>query len=156
MAVVSGVACEESTRPEPDAGPDAAAGCMFRGERVAPGPEFRIDCVGPPEARCCVPCACGRAPGPAGEYGITCLASRRDVQQTICTEQSYCSYGGRQYVPDAVFPAADGCNTCSCRSEASIGRVVCTENKVCDGGVDASDASDADIDGGADAARDGD
>ncbi|MCA9679126.1 MAG: hypothetical protein KC464_29120, partial [Myxococcales bacterium] len=49
-----------------------------------------------------------------------------------------CSYGGRTYPVGAVFPAGDGCNSCSCTASG----VACTELACAfDGGVDADPAS---------------
>ena len=45
-----------------------------------------------------------------------------------------CSHNGHAYVVGDVFPAGDGCNSCSC----SASGVACTELACADAGIDAS------------------
>lgn len=45
-----------------------------------------------------------------------------------------CTLDGRTYNVGDVFPAGDGCNSCSC----SASGIACTERACSDGGVDAS------------------
>jgi len=45
-----------------------------------------------------------------------------------------CTYNGNSYALGDVFPAGDGCNSCSC----GTGGVACTELACADAGIDAS------------------
>src|SRR5262245_5011782 len=52
-----------------------------------------------------------------------------------------CAYMGQAHDIGAVFPAGDGCNSCTCALVDGMPDVSCTELVCADGGVDANPAS---------------
>ena len=71
-------------------------------------------------------------------YDTPCHAAAAQVgirRAGACPSVFSCTYEGGQHAPGSSYPAADGCNTCTCQSD---GRSVCTDaacpaRKACNG-----------------------
>jgi hypothetical protein len=77
-------------------------------------------------------------------YDNSCLAAQARVSvrsQEACAgpRAAACVYQGQPYDVGESFPAADGCNTCSCRQggEVQCTQMNCGSNRVCGGITDA-------------------
>ena len=70
--------------------------CRANGKEYKVGESFQVDCNG---------CTCQ----PDGNAVCTLIAC-----------PVYCHYGGKKYAEGETFPAKDGCNTCSCKSDRSV------------------------------------
>jgi hypothetical protein len=78
---------------------------------------------------------------------LAALSSGYACSSTDSSEENACFYRGQVFAPGTEFPAADGCNTCTCEPDLSISctEVACPDADLPDAGepLDAGDIADA-------------
>ncbi|XP_022309719.2 uncharacterized protein LOC111115329 [Crassostrea virginica] len=106
-------------------------GCSYKGESYFPTATFYKDgkkctCGNDGRVRCkVVTCRANGKEYKVGESfqvdcnGCTCQPDGNAVC-TLIACPVYCHYGGKKYAEGETFPAKDGCNTCSCKSDRSV------------------------------------
>lgn len=108
--------------PAPALNNSPASKCNYNGKQYDIGARFTADdgcntctCTGSGVAACTLMMCASTT---AQETTVGQTASVKATQPTAPTQ---CNYNGNYYDIDAVFQAADGCNTCSCASNGAVG-----------------------------------